>query len=84
VFDEVPGRGNLACHWHFAPDLEISAINPSSIALGDHRTMTVEVQRAAWSVERSTWHPEFGRSVPNWVAVARLTGRTGVVRFTWS
>ncbi|NBV63012.1 MAG: heparinase [Planctomycetes bacterium] len=84
VFDEVPGRGTLACHWHFAPDLEISAINPSSIALGDHRTMTVEVQRAAWFVERSTWHPEFGRSVPNWVAITRLPGRTGVVRFTWS
>jgi Heparinase II/III-like protein/Heparinase II/III N-terminus len=61
VFDEVPGRGSLACHWHFAPDLGISAINPSSIALGDHRTMTVEAQRAAWCVERSTWHPELGR-----------------------
>lgn len=84
VCDEVPGRGRLACHWHFAPDIGISAINPCSIALPDHRTMTVEAMRAAWSVARSTWHPEFGRSVPNWVAITRPEGRSSVVRFIWS
>ena len=84
VLDEVQGGGAIASHWHFAPDLAISAINPCAVRLhGDH-AMTVEASRAAWSVERSTWHPEFGTSVPNWAATTRPEGRSAVVRFTWS
>ncbi len=82
--DEVSGSGRLACRWHWAPGLEISATSPLRVRLDDHRTMGVEAEGAAWSVERSTWHPEFGRSDPSQVAVTVPEGRSSVIRFSWS
>lgn len=84
VEDRVEGPGTAACHWHWAPGIEISAINPNTVRVDDRHALTIDAGGAAWSVERSTWHPEFGRSEPCWKAVTVPVSGVATMRFTWS
>ena len=84
VEDRLDGPGRAACHWHWAPGIEISAINPSTVRVDDRHAVTIDAGGAAWSVERSTWHPEFGRSEPCWKAVTSPVSGRATMRFTWS
>ena len=84
VEDRLEGRGSAACHWHWAPGIEISAINPNTVRVDPRHVLTVEAIGAAWSVERSTWHPEFGQSEPCWKAVTVPMAGVATMRFTWS
>ena len=84
IRDRVDGPGRVEAHWRWAPGLEISAINPCTVRLDDRHALTVAAVGSAWTVERSTWHPEFGRTEPCWKAVTiPVLGEAGV-RFTWS
>jgi uncharacterized heparinase superfamily protein len=84
VRDQIRGPGRAEAHWHWAPGLEISAINPCTVRLDDRHALTVATRGADWSVRQATWHPEFGRSDPCWKAVTALAGDEAVVRITWS
>lgn len=84
VQDRVDGPGAVTCHWHWAPGIEISAINPNTVHLDRHHEVTIDAVGTAWSVERSTWHPGFGRSEPCWKAVTVPASGVATLRFTWS
>lgn len=84
VEDRVGGPLDAACHWHLAPGIEISAINPNTVRIDERHVVTFDAGGAAWTVARSTWHPEFGRSEPCWKAVTTPASGEAMMRFTWS
>ena len=83
VRDEVRGAGRAEGHWHWAPGLEISAINPCTVRLDDRHALTVATEGAAWSVDRTTWHPEFGCSLRNQCLVVEPERGESVVAFAF-
>jgi uncharacterized heparinase superfamily protein len=56
---------------------------PIELRIGEHRAM-LTVEGAQLSVEPSTWHPEFGVTVPNRVLILRPNKPRFVHRLQWT
>jgi len=84
VLDVVTGAGKPAIHWHWAPGLQVSNANFITLSVTPEQQITIDLQSAVWSVEQSTFHPEFGRDEPSCVSVAIPEGCSSIVRFNWS
>jgi len=85
IVDSIETTGLVETHWHFAPELEVaSGADGRTIRLtAPGLVVDLSAEGAEWQVTRSTYSPRFGVSVPNWKAVARLSGAQSRVRIEW-
>ena len=85
VQDRLESRGVVESHWHFAPGIELEVSDGDRIltATGLGFQFRFAAEGAVWRVARSTYHPRFGVSVPNWKAIARFEGAVATVRIEW-
>jgi hypothetical protein len=85
VQDRLESRGVIESHWHFAPGIELEVVDEgrSLTAVGLGFRFRFAAEGAVWRVARSTYHPRFGVSVPNWKAIARFEGAVATVRIEW-
>lgn len=85
VQDWLESRGVGESHWHFAPGFELQVTDGARIltAMGLGFRFRFTAEGAVWRVARSTYHPRFGVSVPNWKAIARFEGAVATVRIEW-
>lgn len=86
VRDEVIGPGVGHSHWHWHPDLAIENDEQGrwvTARLPDGRCLRAEAEGMLLRSRPSTWHPEFGRSIPTTETVGAITGRETVMRFQW-
>ncbi|WP_240478394.1 heparinase II/III family protein [Vibrio fluvialis] len=69
INDKLSGRFNSAqAHYHFHPDIVIDECGPSGsivFTLPNGAQYTISVVGGDLNVVDSTWHPEFGLSIPN-------------------
>jgi uncharacterized heparinase superfamily protein len=85
VQDWLESRGVVESHWHFAPGIELEVLDGGRIlaAMGLGFRFRFAAEGAVWRVARSTYHPRFGVSVPNWKAIALFEGAVATVRIEW-
>ena len=71
VHDDIIGRNSQPCdiRFHLAPDIYVKACNHGTTILSDcdgNQIAKVSfTPKGAMNIENSTWHPEFGKVVPN-------------------
>jgi uncharacterized heparinase superfamily protein len=90
IDDHLAGEFESAsAFWHLSPDVVVStspAGGPGAVSLrsGDDGTVQLSFDRSVVaSREPSTWHPEFGRALPNSVLISRFGDSSLVSHFTW-
>jgi uncharacterized heparinase superfamily protein len=85
VKDCIQSRGVAESHWHFDPAFELAVDSQGGhlVAMGRGFVIRFCAEGAVWRVSRSTYHPRFGLCVPNWKAIARLTGAMATVDIEW-
>jgi uncharacterized heparinase superfamily protein len=87
IEDEVSGaRHSAEARFHLHPGVA-AAVDPAGrMALdwpGGRATMSFQHARSI-DLEPTSWHPEFGASLPNTCIVARFDGPTLVTRIDWT
>lgn len=79
VADSVVGRGHhdILLSWHFDPSVEITATDEGgAIHWSGRPAGRIEIRGAdTFAIESGTYHPAFGRSLPNKRLVIRKSGR---------
>lgn len=74
IFDRVSGNQPAAARYHLHPAIEIKSTADNRVILelpsGGH--LSIEIHGQALRVEATTWHPEFGVSIPNRCLVVPL------------
>jgi uncharacterized heparinase superfamily protein len=85
ILDQLsaPPRSAIA-RFHLHPDiqLEASRANRVDVRASGHR-LVWSVEGAESDVEQSTYHPQFGLSIPNLCLVARMRGLEAACEFVW-
>ncbi len=89
VSDILTGRYTTAeARLHLHPRVHLALAHSANssqtveLRIGEHRAM-LTVEGAQLSVEPSTWHPQFGVTVPNRVLILRPNGPHFVHRLQW-
>jgi uncharacterized heparinase superfamily protein len=90
IDDHLAGRFESArAFWHLTPEVVLvtgpkPVVTPVSLRLGESAPLHLSFEGSVvTSRESSTWHPEFGLTLPNTVLVTRFEGSTLVARFSW-
>lgn len=88
VSDKVEGgyRSAVAA-FHFHPALtasEASGGSSGTLAVEQETVLRWRIVKAAARIEASTWHPEFGMSVPAQRLLVTLSGGESIVEFSWT
>lgn len=86
VVDRIEGAFRQAqARFHLHPDVAVSATadTGAELVLPDGRRMRMSVEGGSVRLERTTWHPEFGRTVPNQCLVVELAGSLLRTEFQW-
>lgn len=93
VEDEIIGTGLQPCEirFHLAPEVRAEASGQGALLLsvgkGDHIAQVSFSSKGTLNIEKSTWHPEFGKAVPNQCISIRLAENaplSHVTTFEWS
>lgn len=93
IHDDIIGAGFQICdiRFHLAPEVYAEVCAEGSILLSDRKGHQIariaSVQNVILNIEKSTWHPEFGKVVPNLCISIRLEGNapfSHITRFEWS
>lgn len=88
VIDRIEGQHEAAeARFHFHPDLKVSTGVEQSegvIALPDGSVVTWQLDRGVARLVRSTWHPRFGHSIPNFCLAVDLVDGGSDIRFSWA
>jgi len=93
IDDQVSGAFKRAeARFHVHPAVEVGEETPDSgngvrsvlLRLPQAQTVRLEFEGGLVKREPTTWHPEFGVSVPNTCLVNELRGAIGRLRVTWS
>jgi uncharacterized heparinase superfamily protein len=78
VSDQVLGSGihEIEINFHLAPGLIPRIVNSGSVELSDEKSGVVlcriiSSESRLLSVQQTTWHPNFGVTIPTWSAVIR-------------
>jgi len=84
VTDSFAGKFSLAeAYFHFSPDVRIKQEDGHSFrASFAEQTVSIAVQGDAVLAD-GTWHPQFGRTVPNQHLIVRSAGETISTRIGW-
>lgn len=87
VIDHVNGKfGAAEARFHFHPDLKIESshnLKHGAALLSCGKTVTWQLEHGDPRLERSTWHPRFGCSLPNVCLVINLIDGFSKLRFNW-
>ena len=86
VVDRLEGAARRAeARFHLHPEIGVSAMTPTTAALSlpGGRRVAMSVEGGGMELERTTWHPEFGRTIPNHCLVVRLSGSSVRTVFRW-
>lgn len=85
VQDTVGGRVTRAeSRLHVHPDVEVVAEDGAFVLLlAGGRTVRLACRTPRFRVERSTWHPRFGASLPNVCIAAELHEGRSIIDITW-
>lgn len=86
VNDTVEGRirGEALARYHLHPAVAASGDGPQGmLRLADGRLVRWCVWKGTARVVASTWHPEFGRSVPCQCIEVRFDGPHASIEFSW-
>lgn len=87
IEDRLEGRyGDAMARFHLHPDIVVKMIDGTSaqLELPDGKKIGFSASGArSFSVEASTWHPEFGKSIQNSVLVVGFLSTDLVTRVTW-
>ena len=87
VIDRLDGRYERALgFWHLHPNIDASMRDKSTVdlALPSGQTVVLSIAGAELALEDTTWHPEFGESVPNTRIVFNFSSPTVVTEVRWS
>ncbi len=87
VADRLEGEHKSAhARFHFHPRIEVALGEPQagSLRVNDRRTLSYIVSQGRARLEDSTYHPEFGCSIPNKCLVVELEQGESVVAFDFS
>lgn len=86
VVDEIAGRFTRAeCRYHLHPDVRVRVLDHRRARLEvlPGRTVSVEVAGGPLRSEATTWHPEFGQTIPTTCLTIAFTGATISTVFRW-
>lgn len=92
IYDQILGSGSQFSdiRFHLAPDVHAEESGPGKILLFCHKEQNmVHVSfdsRGTINIENSTWHPEFGKGVPNLCISICLNGHapySHLTKFEW-
>jgi uncharacterized heparinase superfamily protein len=74
IIDELSFNANAEARFHLHPTALLELLNPNEavLELPDGATLRVTSEGSDMRVEDSTWHPEFGLSIPNLCLVLPL------------
>lgn len=78
--------GAALSRYHFHPDVQVSLSSSEregSLLLPDGRTIAWQVTSGKAALVPSTYHPEFGKSLPNTCLQVRFEGSQSSIRFQW-
>lgn len=86
VIDQVEGRfANAVARFHFHPDVVVEGGDrEGSLRLPNGREVNWRVSKGQALLSETTWHPEFGHSIPNRCLEVTLDGAAAEVLFSWS
>ncbi|MBL9140515.1 MAG: alginate lyase family protein, partial [Phycisphaerae bacterium] len=89
VTDGVRGARSARARWHFAPGVVVApqpSATPSSFVctLPCGRSATLAIHGAACRIQPSTFHPQFGLSLPATLLDCTFTGAACSARISWS
>lgn len=93
IQDDIIGTDLQTCdiRFHLAPGVRAEAPNQGTVLLSDskghHIARVGFAQNGTLNIENSTWHPEFGKVVPNKCISIRVTKNapfSHVTTFEWS
>tara|TARA_B100001059_G_C17828427_1_gene582997 strand:- start:1684 stop:3327 length:1644 start_codon:yes stop_codon:yes gene_type:complete len=66
ITDGLSTKSAAEFHLHVHPDVEIKQVNQTSLEIGlECKSKVILVSSNAYFIEESTWHPEFGKTIPN-------------------
>ena len=88
IHDTIAGRFREAVgRLHFHPEIEATPVDPSCgsgrLTLPGGREMNWHIAKGRGRLCATTWHPEFGRSLPNQCLEIHFTDRETVVDLSW-
>ena len=92
IHDDIIGAGFQLCdiRFHLAPEVRAEACTQGDVLLsnsrGHHIARITSAQNVTLNIENSTWHPEFGKAVPNLCISIRLKGNapfSHISTFEW-
>lgn len=87
VTDRLDGQYERALgFWHLHPNIRVSLRDKSTVdlALPSGQTAVLSIAGAELALEDTTWHPGFGKSVPNTRIVFKFSSPTVVTEVCWS
>jgi uncharacterized heparinase superfamily protein len=76
ITDAVAGGPLAEAHYHLHPDIKISALTDKGalLELPEGQRFEVICTGGNLRLETSSWHPEFGLSIPNQCLILPLVG----------
>ena len=88
VRDEIKGHFRKAVgRFHFHPDIKImpaaDGCDKGTIILPEGREISWHIEQGKGSLSETTWHPEFGLSIPNKSLEIHFMGREAMVDLSW-
>ena len=81
IEDKLSKFHNAEARYHLHPDVRVS--EDGTLILPNGQVVHWDSDGAPVRFERSTWHPEFGKEVPNQCLVLPLRAGHGTLRITW-
>jgi uncharacterized heparinase superfamily protein len=86
IVDTLAGKFDTAISFlHLHPDVQVLKISKNVITLiTDEYTVNVKVEGAGISIEDTTWHPEFGKVIPNKKITLMFNKNIMKSTITWS
>lgn len=89
VKDRVDGPHQTAeARFHFHPAVQLQTTQPNAesgtATLPDGTVLTWQLQQGQARLEKSSWHPKFGETLPNFCLVVQLVNSTSSLRFSWA
>lgn len=87
ITDTLDGSYDSAlAYWHLHPSLSIELVGENSfeVMLSKGNLVRLHISGGSAYLGEGSWHPEFGRSIPNQKLIVQLTGYEMTLSIEWS